>query len=239
MPSTRNLILTLVVGLLVTLGLASAVSTNGQPCQNGESNGPGNIEPEETPSAFSRLLSSASPEALHRFLHSHFPGTYRHGVLEAIHSSDPELASSIAQLAKRQGSNETLIDSLLPTESIPETPIESSIDEATQTSDEPTEEPTTTAVPTPTNNDSSPSETPTEAPTEAPTETPTEPSTEPPTEAPTTTPTREPTTETTRETTAPPEETTTTTEVVPTSDPETTTTQPPTSEGTILAGILG
>ena len=252
MPSARNLILTLVVGLLVTLGLASAVSPNGQPCQNGESNGPGDAEPEESPSAFSRLLSSASPEALHKFLHSHFPGTYRHGVfdsdqaaMEAVHSSDPELASSIVELAKRQSANETIIDSLLPTESTPETPTESSVDEATTTGDEATGDettvqPTTTAVPTSTDNESTPTETPTEAPTDAPTETPTEPSTEAPTETPTATPTEDPTeapTTTSTTPTEPPEETTTT--EAPTSEPDTTTTtEAPTSEGTIFTAVL-
>ena len=262
MPSARNFILALLVGLLVTLGLASAVTPDRQPCQDGEANAYGDIEPEESPSSFSRLLSSASPEALHRFLHSHFPGTYRHGVfdsdqaaVEAIHVTDPELASSIVQLAKRQGANETVTDSSATAES-----TETSAEEATPTETETTEEPPTTAVPTATIGLSvgvdpsteapteapteatteAPTETPTEAPTEAPTETPTETPTEAPTETPTQTPTETPTetsTEKSTETPTEPPVETTTTETPPTSESTNTPTEAPTSEGTISTAI--
>ena len=259
MPSARNLILALLVGLLVTLGLASAVTPDRQPCQDGEANAYSDVEPDESPSTFSRLLSSASPEALHRFLHSHFPGTYRHGVfdsdqaaVEAIHVTDPELASSIVQLAKRQGANETVTDSSASAES-----TETSAGEATPTETETTEEPATTAVPTATVGVSvgvdpsteatteapteatteAPTETPTEAPTETPTETPTEAPTETPTQTPTEAPTETSTERSTQTPTEPPVETTTTTETPPTSESTNTPTEAPTSEGMISTAI--
>ncbi|RYP65544.1 hypothetical protein DL769_006290 [Monosporascus sp. CRB-8-3] len=171
MPSARNILLTLAVCLLVTLGLASAVSSNGQSCHDVGANGCDEPEVEQDHSSFSRLLGSASPEALHRFLHAYFPKAYQHGVfdseksaLEAVHSADPELASSIVQLARRQNGNET-------------TTAETSV---TTTTTDPGDATTTetTVTPEPSTTDSAPTTdatTTTEASTETPTpdETPT------------------------------------------------------------------
>ncbi|OTA61024.1 hypothetical protein K449DRAFT_66197 [Hypoxylon sp. EC38] len=73
-------------------------------------------------STFSRLLSSASPQVLHEFLHAYFPSTYKHGIydsdrsaMEAVHANDPELATSIVQLAKRQSGNDTTVSTTTPT----------------------------------------------------------------------------------------------------------------------------
>ncbi|KAI5856221.1 hypothetical protein GGS23DRAFT_589081 [Durotheca rogersii] len=116
MPSTRSFVLTILLGLFVAVGLANAVFHQRSPEQD-PAEGADRLVGHQDDSNFSRLLSSASPQALHEFLHAYLPGTYKHGVydsdqsaLEVIHANDPELATSIVQLAKRQQSaNDTAV----------------------------------------------------------------------------------------------------------------------------------
>ncbi|KAI1473464.1 hypothetical protein F4774DRAFT_44459 [Daldinia eschscholtzii] len=145
MPSPRHF-LTLFLSLLVTAGLASAVLHQ---VPSGEETAQSETEHVvlRDDSTFSRLLNSASPRAIHEFLHAYFPGTYKHGVydsdrtaMEAVHASDPELATSIVQMAKRQSGNETITS----------TPTSSTVDSssAAPTSDSTTTEETSTSVET-------------------------------------------------------------------------------------------
>ncbi|KAI1139062.1 hypothetical protein F5Y05DRAFT_361526 [Hypoxylon sp. FL0543] len=121
MPSARNFFLTLLLGLLVTAGLANAMLK--QQHSSEESAGSEDEHAVHSDdSTFSRLLSSASPQALHGFLHAYFPGTYKHGIydsdrsaMEVVHANDPELATSIVQLAKRQQSGNDTTSSTTPT----------------------------------------------------------------------------------------------------------------------------
>ncbi|XXH00369.1 hypothetical protein Hte_006713 [Hypoxylon texense] len=115
MPSPRHLFLTLLLGLLVTAGLANAVLKQQPSLYDDDDDSAGSDADHghdvvhHDDSTFSRLLSSASPQALHEFLHAYFPSTYKHGIydsdhsaMEAVHATDPELATSIVQMAKRQ-----------------------------------------------------------------------------------------------------------------------------------------
>ncbi|KAI1214514.1 uncharacterized protein F4807DRAFT_414 [Annulohypoxylon truncatum] len=111
MPSARHCFLTLLLGLLVTAGLANALLKQ-QPANEDRAESESDDVVHRDDSTFSRLLSSASPQALHQFLHAYFPSTYKHGVydsdhaaMEAVHANDPELATSIVQMAKRQQSS--------------------------------------------------------------------------------------------------------------------------------------
>ncbi|KAI2623381.1 hypothetical protein GGR54DRAFT_51428 [Hypoxylon sp. NC1633] len=114
MPSPVPFFLTLLFGLFITAGLANAVF-NKQPSAHESAKSDIDHIVHRDDSTFSRLLSSASPQALHSFLHTYFPTTYKHGIydsdhaaMEAVHETDPELATSIVQMAKRQqSSNET------------------------------------------------------------------------------------------------------------------------------------
>ncbi|KAI1102410.1 hypothetical protein F4804DRAFT_266888 [Jackrogersella minutella] len=113
MPSARQFFLTLFLGLLVTAGLANALLKQ-QPSSEDSAESENDNIVQHDDSTFSRLLSSASPQALHQFLHAYFPATYKHGIydsdhsaMEAVHANDPELATSIVQMAKRQSGNET------------------------------------------------------------------------------------------------------------------------------------
>ncbi|KAF3063912.1 hypothetical protein GL218_02307 [Daldinia childiae] len=157
MPSPRHFFLTLFLGLLVTAGLASAVLHQ-------KPSGEDKVESEtehvvlRDDSTFSRLLSSTSPRAIHEFLHAYFPGTYKHGVydsdhsaMEAIHASDPELATSIVQLAKRQSGNETITTTATSVESSSAAPTSES--EST-TAEEQTSTSTSVDTPTATTSDS-------------------------------------------------------------------------------------
>ncbi|KAI0119130.1 hypothetical protein F4814DRAFT_228064 [Daldinia grandis] len=151
MPSPRHLFLTLFLGLLVTAGLASAV-LHQKPSGEDKAGSETEHVVLRDDSTFSRLLSSASPRAIHEFLHAYFPGTYKHGVydsdhsaMEAIHASDPELATSIVQLAKRQSGNETITTTTTSVESSSAVPTSES--ESTTTEDQ---TPTSTSVDTPT-----------------------------------------------------------------------------------------
>ncbi|KAI1663096.1 hypothetical protein F4813DRAFT_20270 [Daldinia decipiens] len=151
MPSPRHFFLTLFLGLLATAGSASAV-LHQKP--SGEEKVESEIEHVvlRDDSTFSRLLSSASPRAIHEFLHAYFPVTYKHGVydsdhsaMEAIHASDPELATSIVQLAKRQSGNETITTTATSVESSSAAPTSES--GSTTTEEQPS---TSTSVDTPT-----------------------------------------------------------------------------------------
>ncbi|KAI2608453.1 uncharacterized protein GGS25DRAFT_490382 [Hypoxylon fragiforme] len=119
MPSTRRFFITLLFGLLVTAGLANAFLKQ-EPIGEDAAESEDDHVVHRDDSTFSRLLSSASPQALHSFLHTYFPSTYQHGVydsdhaaMEAVHANDPELATSIVQMAKRQSGNETTASTIV------------------------------------------------------------------------------------------------------------------------------
>ncbi|KAL1868144.1 hypothetical protein VTK73DRAFT_3835 [Phialemonium thermophilum] len=128
MPSARRLLLTLLLSLLVTLGIASVatpaargwlrhscsrdgatrttLTTESTPAEpSSQRSGAGT---EEAPTPFAALLESAAPDVLHELLHKYFPDRFKHGVwnseqaaLEAVHKDDAELATSLAKLARR------------------------------------------------------------------------------------------------------------------------------------------
>ncbi|KAH9989041.1 hypothetical protein F4779DRAFT_266869 [Xylariaceae sp. FL0662B] len=163
MPSPRNFIITLLVCLLVTAGFANAFFSKEEPCPGKDAGNQAEDAAYHDDSTFSRLLSSASPQALHEFLHAYFPGTYRHGVfdsdnaaIEAVHVNDPELATSIVQLAKRQG-NDTTTATSAPTDTSATTTTTASGD--TTTTQAPPE--TTSTSPTSTQESTASVETPT------------------------------------------------------------------------------
>ncbi|KAI1464630.1 uncharacterized protein F4812DRAFT_161307 [Daldinia caldariorum] len=149
MPSPRHF-LTLFLSLLVTAGLASAVlhqTPSGEETARSETE---HVVVRDD-STFSRLLNSASPRAIHEFLHAYFPGTYKHGVydsdrsaMEAVHANDPELATSIVQMAKRQSSNETITTTA--TSATADSSSSSSSSSAAPTSDSTTTQETSTSV---------------------------------------------------------------------------------------------
>ncbi|KAI2779575.1 hypothetical protein F4815DRAFT_188418 [Daldinia loculata] len=211
MPSPRHFFLTLFLGLLVTAGLASAVLH-----QKPSGEDKVEIETEHVvlrdDSTFSRLLSSASPRAIHEFLHAYFPGTYKHGVydsdhsaMEAIHASDPELATSIVQLAKRQSGNETITTTATSVESSSTAPTSESESEST-TTEEQTSTSTSVDTPTTTTSDSTTeptSDVPTTTTSDVPTTTTTSTTDEPTTAS-------SPTSESSAETTSTPDTTLTT-----------------------------
>ncbi|KAI1647176.1 uncharacterized protein F4817DRAFT_109329 [Daldinia loculata] len=211
MPSPRHFFLTLFLGLLVTAGLASAVLH-----QKPSGEDKAEIETEHVvlrdDSTFSRLLSSASPRAIHEFLHAYFPGTYKHGVydsdhsaMEAIHASDPELATSIVQLAKRQSGNETITTTATSVESSSTAPTSESESEST-TTEEQTSTSTSVDTPTTTTSDSTTeptSDVPTTTTSDVPTTTTTSTTDEPTTAS-------SPTSESSAETTSTPDTTLTT-----------------------------
>ncbi|KAI0379846.1 hypothetical protein F5Y04DRAFT_107575 [Hypomontagnella monticulosa] len=169
MPSTRRFFLTLLLGLLVTAGLANAV-LNREPHREESIERKTDHIVQRDDSTFSRLLSSASPQAIHQFLHAYFPGTYKHGVyesdhsaMEVVHANDPELATSIVQLAKRQSGNETTTaTSSTTTDSSTTSPTSSSTQETStqETSTAPpTSTDTTSTTPTSSSTDSTSSST--------------------------------------------------------------------------------
>ncbi|KAI2463123.1 hypothetical protein F4781DRAFT_145497 [Annulohypoxylon bovei var. microspora] len=153
MPSARRFFLTLLLGLLVTAGLANALLKQ-QPANEDPAESESDDVVHRDDSTFSRLLSSASPQALHQFLHAYFPATYKHGIydsdhaaMEAVHSNDPELATSIVQMAKRQSGNDTTaaVSSSTSTETTDVTSTsESSTTEATSTAETTATTPTST-----------------------------------------------------------------------------------------------
>ncbi|EPE09465.1 a-agglutinin core protein aga1 [Ophiostoma piceae UAMH 11346] len=83
-------------------------------------------------SSFSRLIDAVSPDTLHDLLHEYFPEMYKHGVypseksaLEVIHRKNAALATSIAQLARRD-LNSTGSASSAPVSSAPSSVLPSS-----------------------------------------------------------------------------------------------------------------
>ncbi|KAI1414213.1 hypothetical protein F5Y13DRAFT_18355 [Hypoxylon sp. FL1857] len=143
MPSARNFFVTLFLGLLVMVGLANAMLNKQHPSEDSaESEGDHVVHRDD--STFSRLLSSASPQALHEFLHAYFPATYKHGIydsdrsaMEVVHANDPELATSIVQLAKRQSGNDNTTSSVT-------TPTSTEISTVTSTTESSTSQDTST-----------------------------------------------------------------------------------------------
>ncbi|KAJ9143804.1 hypothetical protein NKR23_g6311 [Pleurostoma richardsiae] len=115
MPRARNVLLAVLACFMVTFGLATATASRPrQEAQDVDGDAQQGLK-EKDSSAFSSLLNSASAEALHDLLHRYFPHRYQHGVwpsehsaLEAVHRDDAPLATSIAQLAKRQDTNVTV-----------------------------------------------------------------------------------------------------------------------------------
>ncbi|KAI0840310.1 hypothetical protein F5Y06DRAFT_254057 [Hypoxylon sp. FL0890] len=176
MPSARNFFLTILLGLLVTAGLANAMLKQ-QHSSEASAENEGDHVVHRDDSTFSRLLSSASPQALHGFLHAYFPETYKHGVydsdrsaMEAVHANDPELATSIVQLAKRQQSGNDTTSATTPTSTETSTitsTAESSTSQETSTQETTSASPTspsdTTVVSTVTPTSSTETETPTTA----------------------------------------------------------------------------
>ena len=257
----RSIIWTLAFLLLFGLSLTSSVSpTRLLPSCRDSSHG---ISPEEGPrqaeadnrdaqeSAFRNLLKNASPDVLHRLLHAYFPERYRHGVyesedeaLEAVRADDAPLATTMAQMAKRQDndtdppvdSTTVVVISTTTVDSEPDEPSATTAepepsdepepepsDDAEPTADpEPTTEPTTEPTPEPTS-DPEPTEDPdttgNPGPEPTPDPEPTSDADPEPTPEPTAEPTPEPTPEPSPEPT--PE---------PTPDPEPTVTLDPTTE---------
>ncbi|KAI1092350.1 hypothetical protein F5B19DRAFT_213348 [Rostrohypoxylon terebratum] len=165
MPSARNFFLTLLLGLLVTAGLANAFLKQQLPNEEQTEGESGDVTHRDD-STFSRLLNSASPQAIHHFLHAYFPATYKHGVydsdhaaMEVVHANDPELATSIVQLAKRQQSSSSNDTTAAVTSS---TSTETSVSSAaTPTSESSTTQESTTEATSATPSSTSTSNTPT------------------------------------------------------------------------------
>ncbi|KAI1391263.1 uncharacterized protein F4822DRAFT_427112 [Hypoxylon trugodes] len=162
MPSARHFLLTLFFGILVTAGLANAVLKQQPPSGENSAEGEINLAVHRDDSTFSRLLNSASPQALHEFLHAYFPSTYRHGVydsdhsaMEAVHSNDPELATSIVQMAKRQQSGNDTTSATSSTSS--DASIVTSTSETSTTQETSSQD--TTSVPPTSSTDTTTSET--------------------------------------------------------------------------------
>ncbi|KAK6832977.1 hypothetical protein PG987_007671 [Apiospora arundinis] len=113
MSSARKCCLGLMLLLSVTtLGLATAtVSGTGyrRGC-SGMAEGQAVVDGQD--SGISEASGSAAPDTLHKLLHTYFPDSFKHGVfssdedaLEAAQSQDATVASSVIELAKRQGDN--------------------------------------------------------------------------------------------------------------------------------------
>lgn len=165
MPSVRRIILVTLALVFVTLGLASAVPagawSNG-PCEKHAGEGL-QVQSEagnDDSSTFSFLLNAASGEALHEVLHRYFPNRFKDGVypsdktaMEAVHREDPMLATSLVNLAKRQGggNNSTTVATTAAT-TTPTTPVAPTTTPTTTPVETPTTTPTTTtpATTTPT-----------------------------------------------------------------------------------------
>jgi len=140
MFGARAVFVALLVGCLVVVGLAHTdLDATNNVCSEGHRDGCLDTTASQDKSALSRLIDSASPEALHRFLHT--VTGFQHGVFDsdqaavkAVLEIDPALSSTVAQLQRRQG-NSTTTD-------------ESTIVSNTQTTTTPTEQPTTPITPT-------------------------------------------------------------------------------------------
>ncbi|PHH49414.1 hypothetical protein CFIMG_006322RAa [Ceratocystis fimbriata CBS 114723] len=102
-------------------------------------------------SAFSSMLNSASPEHLHKLLHSHLPGMYRHGVYESgrhaaemLHRTDARLATSLVRMAKRQSNSSSVVTEPSSTEQTTQLPTETDTSSQAETASESTPTPTST-----------------------------------------------------------------------------------------------
>ncbi|KAI1849438.1 hypothetical protein JX266_004933 [Neoarthrinium moseri] len=163
MPA-RRLLFGLLVLFCVAFGLATASVSNGE---SGNEGGEAQSILGQEDSSLAKLFSSASPEAIHRLLHSYFPDTFKHGVypsdesaVEALYSSDAALATSLVELAKRQNASSstdsgttvstTVIDSTTAVTTTTKEPTTSPTTQAptTTTQTTPTTAPTTTQEPT-------------------------------------------------------------------------------------------
>lgn len=112
MSAAGRLLLTILLSLLVTFGLASALSPGDwhhRPGQQGEDVVRQDVRESAGDGApFTSLLEAASPNSLHELLHKYFPERFKDGVwetdasaVEAVRRVDAALATSIVQLAKR------------------------------------------------------------------------------------------------------------------------------------------
>ncbi|PNY26463.1 Uncharacterized protein TCAP_03582 [Tolypocladium capitatum] len=111
MSSIRRLAVAIIVGLFVGMGLAVAKDSAMARCLRA-GHGVSNHEVKAS------LAKDPSPDLVYRLLHAYFPDKYQRGVHEpdndatkAVHADDPDLAPTMAELAKRQrdgsGSNTT------------------------------------------------------------------------------------------------------------------------------------
>ncbi|KAL1901581.1 hypothetical protein Cpir12675_000451 [Ceratocystis pirilliformis] len=134
-PSQRRrsyFIFTMRASIIALIGLAylGAALTPRVPCnhdlsRNDQSHGHVNAvanhadlpaDPAVDESTFSSMLNSVSPEHLHKLLHSHLPGIYRHGIYESdrhaaemLHKKDARLATSLVRMAKRQSNSSSVV----------------------------------------------------------------------------------------------------------------------------------
>ncbi|KXJ92621.1 hypothetical protein Micbo1qcDRAFT_173795 [Microdochium bolleyi] len=160
MACAKTLFIALLVGCLVVVGYAhtDSVESNSIICSTEDGNVCGEAAAGHDRSALSRLIQSASPDALHKFLHT--VTGFQHGVfdsdeaaVEAVLELDPTLSSTVAQLQRRQ--NGTTTESSPPVNS----PTTSSTPTTTLQTSTTTEQPSSTPVVTPP--ETSPSATPT------------------------------------------------------------------------------
>ncbi len=118
MAQSRRLLTILVVGLLVTFGLATALTPKPWarvPCHDKSPNAKGTTPaPEADESSFEFLLNSVAPDSLHDLLHRYLPDTYRHGVypsdqsaMEVLHRANAALATSLVRMARRGNTTTT------------------------------------------------------------------------------------------------------------------------------------
>lgn len=150
MPSPRHLLVTLALCFLFTFGLAHALSPKAWhrgSCHEKSSSESQQQQQEQVVDAsrFTNMLDAVSPDSLHDLLHRYLPERYQHGVfssdhsaLEAVHRDDAPLATSLAQLAKRQDTNSTSVPTTSPTSSAPTTTSHTSTTVTTPTSSAPT-----------------------------------------------------------------------------------------------------
>ncbi|KAH7032785.1 uncharacterized protein B0I36DRAFT_320035 [Microdochium trichocladiopsis] len=113
MPTARALLVALLVGCLVVVGFAhSDSSAPDDACSSGQEHACIEVDVAHDKSALARLIDSASPEALHKFLHT--VTGFQHGVFDSDHAAveavleiDPALSSTVAQLQRRQNGTTT------------------------------------------------------------------------------------------------------------------------------------
>ena len=108
--------------------------------------------------AFQRLLEQVDPPALHAALHDYSPKKFKHGVfkedrtaVEAVHSIDPSLATSILSLAKRQEPSNNASQTTVATVTVIDSTVTESINPSTvaPNPDQPSTRSTVPATPVP------------------------------------------------------------------------------------------